>query len=327
MVWGCGQISERVSGDGALRPSQADVWQTLYDFPDDTPNFSNVVGAFASKRCRAAISTAQRVAVCREDVEATGDTSLFDEAGYLVGLSGKHSILVTAEAVDGRACTGVHCAAIDDDTGMSKSQPMCGRRLVGSRLYCDLCHKHRVESGKAPSKPVRVALSLAAEDITSPADDVDGVSPLTSADFSSGPFGLVGSGVRWLRGVGAAMLFPGQCGSEARPGSPKSLELPEEQQHYLERGDTSTIDGWGGNTSYAGSSLNGRSGERREISSESGQVESETGSGIPTSEVPAEAAASDIAELKLDMRQMMDTDYSTSSRMGTVEREAALVAS
>ena len=114
------------------------MFETLDEFPDDTPDFSNVVGAFASKRCRAAISTAQRVALCREDVEATDDASLFDEAGYLVGLCGKHSALVTAEAVDGRACTGVHCAAIDDNTGMSKSQPMCGRRLVGSRLYCDL---------------------------------------------------------------------------------------------------------------------------------------------------------------------------------------------
>ena len=234
------------------------MFETLDEFPDDTPDFSNVVGAFASKRCRAAISTAQRVALCREDVEATDNASLFDEAGYLVGLCGKHSTLVTAEAVDGRACTGVHCAAIDDDIGMSKSQPMCGRRLVGSRLYCGLCHKHRVESGKTPPKPVRVALSLAAEDVKSPAGDVDGVSPLTSADYSSGPFGLIGSGVRRLRGGGAAMLFPDQGGSEARPGSPNSLELPEEQQRYLERGDTPTIDGWGGNTSCAGSSSKGK---------------------------------------------------------------------
>ena len=66
------------------------VFETLDEFPDDTPGFSNIVGAFASKRCRAAISTAQRV----EDVEATDDASLFDEAGYLVGLCGKHSALV-----------------------------------------------------------------------------------------------------------------------------------------------------------------------------------------------------------------------------------------
>ena len=62
------------------------MFETLDEFPDGTPDFLNVVGAFASKRCRAAISTAQRVALCREDVEATDDASLFDEAGYLAGL-------------------------------------------------------------------------------------------------------------------------------------------------------------------------------------------------------------------------------------------------
>ena len=57
-----------------------------------------------------------------------------------------------------------------------------------------------------------------------------------------------------------------------------------------------------------------------------GMTQNETGGGIPTSEVSAEAATSDMAELKLNVRQMMDMVCSISSQMGTVEREAALAA-
>ena len=65
-------------------------------FEGDTPDFSSVLGAFAARRCKAAVSSdvRHRVPLCAEDVEATDDSSLFDEDGYLVGLCGKHAVLV-----------------------------------------------------------------------------------------------------------------------------------------------------------------------------------------------------------------------------------------
>ena len=61
-----------------------------------------------------------RVPLCAEDVEATDGSSLFvDEDGYIAGLCGKHSVLVVAEAAEGRACTGAVCAAIHQASGVT----------------------------------------------------------------------------------------------------------------------------------------------------------------------------------------------------------------
>ena len=67
-------------------------------FEEDTPDFSSVLGAFAVRRCKAAVSgdVRHRVPLCAEDVEATDDSLLFDEDGYLVCLCRKHAVLVVA---------------------------------------------------------------------------------------------------------------------------------------------------------------------------------------------------------------------------------------
>ena len=163
-------------------------------FEDDTPDLSSVLGAFAVRRCKAAVSgdVRHRVPLCAEDVEATDDSSLFDEDGYLVGLCGKHAVLVVAEAVDGRACTGAVCAAIHPTSGVSVPAPRCGRHVVGTRVYCDECFAIREETGETPAKPIRLLC----------ADVEDGVSPLT--EMGSTP-GSDGPPLRTFRNIDAQL--------------------------------------------------------------------------------------------------------------------------
>ena len=163
-------------------------------FEEDTPDFSSVLGAFAVRRCKAAVSGDVRhhVPLCAEDVEATDDSSLFDEDGYLVGLCGEHTVLVVAEAVEGRACTGAVCAAIHRTSGVSVSTPRCGRHVVGTRVYCDGCFAIREETGETPAKPIRLLCS----------DVEDGVSPL--AEIGSTP-GSGGPPSRTFRNIGVQL--------------------------------------------------------------------------------------------------------------------------
>ena len=163
-------------------------------FEGDTPDFSSVLGAFAARRCKAAVSSdvRHRVPLCAEDVEATDDSSLFDEDGYLVGLCGKHAVLVVAEAVEGRACTGAICAAIHPTSGVSVPTPRCGRHVVGTRVYCGECFAIREETGETPAKPIRLLCS----------DVGDGVSPLT--EMGSAP-GSGGPPSRTFRNIGAQL--------------------------------------------------------------------------------------------------------------------------
>ena len=163
-------------------------------FEGDTPDFASVLGAFAARRCKAAVSgdVRHRVPLCAEDVEATDDSSLFDDDGYLVGLCGKHAVLVVAEAVEGRACTGAICAAIHPTSGVSVPTPRCGRHVVGTRVYCDECFAIREETGETPAKPIRLLC----------ADGDDGVSPLT--EMGSAP-GSGGPPSRTFRNIGAQL--------------------------------------------------------------------------------------------------------------------------
>ena len=86
----------------------------LKEFPEDTPDFSDVLGSYASNRCKARAcrrdGTLNRVPLCAEDVIATGMEDLFDEDGYCIGLCSKHAELVLGRAVEGRACTGTICS-------------------------------------------------------------------------------------------------------------------------------------------------------------------------------------------------------------------------
>ena len=176
-------------------------FEAVKGFEGDTPDFASVLGAFAARRCKAAVSgdVRHRVPLCAEDVEATDDSSLFDDDGYLVGLCGKHAVLVVAEAVEGRACTGAICAAIHSTSGVSVPAPRCGRHVVGTRVYCDECFAIREETGETPAKPIRLLC----------ADGDDGVSPLT--EMGSAP-GSGGPPSRTFRNIGAQL-------HEAQPSS------------------------------------------------------------------------------------------------------------
>ena len=79
------------------------------EFPGETPDFSDILGGFAIRRCqgvcRPAGSAAVRIALCAEDVEEVegDDGEFYDKAGYLVGICPRHAPLVVARAVEGRA--------------------------------------------------------------------------------------------------------------------------------------------------------------------------------------------------------------------------------
>ena len=98
-----------------------------------------------------------RAPMCAEDVAETGIEELFDKDGYLKAVCQRHADMLIARAVEGRACTGAMCGGAGRDaTGVDAAvaQPLCGRRLVGSWLYCKTCFRVRQETGKTPAKPV-----------------------------------------------------------------------------------------------------------------------------------------------------------------------------
>ena len=201
---------------------------------DETPDFGDELSKLPSGRCRRQVSLrgrpAVRVPLCAEDVEETDEASLFDDEGYLVGLCPAHAELVLSRAVEGRACTGEVCSQVGP-SGMSRSSPNCGVRLVGKRLYCEGCHTIRVSSGVTPSKPVRS--DLAALAFEAPESASDTVSPLTCTTEGSpmsgvgGAFRRVG---RVLSGVGGdvghhAALVEGK-GSSTSPVNERGDETP-----------------------------------------------------------------------------------------------------
>ena len=201
---------------------------------DETPDFGDELSKLSSGRCRRQVSLrgrpAVRVPLCAEDVEETDEASLFDDEGYLVGLCPAHAELVLSRAVEGRACTGEVCSQVGP-SGMSRSSPNCGVRLVGKRLYCEGCHTIRVSSGVTPSKPVRS--DLAALAFEAPESASDTVSPLTCTTEGSpmsgvgGAFRRVG---RVLSGVGGdvghhAALVEGK-GSSSSPVNERGDETP-----------------------------------------------------------------------------------------------------
>ena len=169
----------------------------LKEFPEGTPDFSDVLGAYASNRCKARAcrrdGTLNRVLLCAEDVIATGMEELFDE----VGLCPKHAELVLGRAVEGRACTGTicsgHASGEGEDSHISNvSQPQCGRVRLGSRIYCEPCDMVRVGTGKTPMKPVRAVRGPPTPISASSFDAGEQVSPLTGAGGSGGGSGILG---------------------------------------------------------------------------------------------------------------------------------------
>ena len=199
----------------------------LKEFPEDTPDFSDVLGSYASNRCKARAcrrdGTLNRVPLCAEDVIATGMEDLFDEDGYCIGLCSKHAELVLGRAVEGRACTGTicsgHASGEGEDSHISNvSQPQCGRVRVGSRIYCETCDMVRVETGKTPMKPVRAVRGPPTPvSASSFVDAGEQVSPLTEAGGSGGGSGML----RQAAGMIGAALSAAQ-GTGAVPSTVKS---------------------------------------------------------------------------------------------------------
>ena len=101
----------------------------LKDFPEDTPDFSDVLGAHASNRCKARAcrrdGTLNRVPLCAEDVIATGMEELFDEDGYGIWLCPKHAELVLGRAVEGRACTCTICSGHASGKARTRTSQTC----------------------------------------------------------------------------------------------------------------------------------------------------------------------------------------------------------
>ena len=218
---------------------------TLPEFPDDTPDFSDVVGGFAMRRCQARVTAPDggrmQVPMCAEDVSETGIEELFDDEGYLTAICPRHANMLIARAVEGRACTGAMCGGADQDaTGVdgSMAQPLCGRKMVGSRLYCLTCFRVREETGKTPAKPIRSA--RCAPDTPPPSGSI--VSPLTEAEEGTrsdrvleSVFGLVGAT------VGAA-IGAEQGTAVERTKAPGILDLPATADESSAMDDTTVID-------------------------------------------------------------------------------------
>lgn len=167
----------------------------LEEYPDDTPDFSDVLGSLATRRCRAKAcrrdGARMRVPLCAEDVIATGKDEMFDDEGFCVGLCPKHAELVLSRAVEGRACSGSMCSGVaSEDSGgaSSVSQPQCGRVRVGARLFCETCDIVRRDTGKTPVKPLRAVRGPPTTGSPAALDD-EHVSPLT--DGSAGGAGVV----------------------------------------------------------------------------------------------------------------------------------------
>ena len=109
------------------------------EFPDDKPDFNDILQGFAIGRCQATCRRKDtppvRIPLCLEDVEETDDVTLFDDDGFLVSVCSKHASVVLSRAVEGRACTGAGCSGAPGAIGQAPT-PRVGRVLIGSRLYC-----------------------------------------------------------------------------------------------------------------------------------------------------------------------------------------------
>ena len=81
-------------------------FEVVDEFPDETPDFSDVLGGFATHRCQSKCaprnSARAQVPMCAEDVEATNCPELFDSRGFLTGVCPKHARVVLARAVEGQ---------------------------------------------------------------------------------------------------------------------------------------------------------------------------------------------------------------------------------
>ena len=197
-------------------------------------DLSDVLTTFKSGRCNARAvgpdGRSPRVPICAEDVAETGCDDLFDEDGFLVAICPRHAELLMARAVAGRACTGSVCGGtaygIDAAADESPvSQPQCGRRHFGSRIYCETCFQVRAETGKTPAKPVR-SFRDTPSDV--PGSREAEVSPLSesregsrSGNVLSNVFGLVGTALGAEAGVGER---PKSVGSLSWPSPPSGAD-------------------------------------------------------------------------------------------------------
>ena len=239
---------------------------SLPEFPDDTPDFSDVVGGFAHRRCRARVTSPDggriRAPMCAEDAAEMGDSGLFDEDGYMVSLCRRHADLLIARAVEGRACTGALCGGTggqsDACVEVSVAQPRCGRTLVGSRLYCRSCVQVREETGKTPAKPLRAVLASSA----TPPRSGSVVSPLTEAEDGSrsdrvldSVFGLVGAT------VGAAIGAEQGTAVERT----KALDVPPTVDEMSAMDDTTVVGPPAGSEGRGGEDAAGRGDEFNKI--------------------------------------------------------------
>ena len=174
---------------------------TVDEFAEDSESLMGVVGAFALRPCQHPVSQLlrHRLPLSAEDCDETegrlheaedGLDGLFDEAGYLTGLCEEHAEVILSEAIEGRVCTGALCAKINPESRVSAARPNVGRRVVGSRLYCDNCFRLREDSGVTPAKPVRVPKTLVSADASADAS----VSPLTETGSTPGPGWVDGAG-------------------------------------------------------------------------------------------------------------------------------------
>ena len=217
---------------------------TVDEFAEDSESLMGVVGAFALRPCQHSVSQLlrHRLPLSAEDCDETeghlleaegGSDGLFDEAGYLVGLCEEHAEVILSEAIEGRVCTGALCAKINPESRVSAARPNVGRRVVGSRLYCDNCFRLREDSGVTPAKPVRVPKTLVSADAS--------VSPLTETGSTPGSGGLM---ARALRYVGNDLQMAGG-GARFQSVEPKSAS---EEVGEIVRGadDETTVVGGAG---------------------------------------------------------------------------------
>ena len=209
---------------------------TVDEFAEDSESLMGVVGAFALRPCQHSVSQLlrHRLPLSAEDCDETeghlleaegGSDGLFDEAGYLVGLCEEHAEVILSEAIEGRVCTGALCAKINPESRVSAARPNVGRRVVGSRLYCDNCFRLREDSGVTPAKPVRVPKTLVSAGASAGAS----VSPLTETGSTPGSGGLMARALRYVlamtfRWQGVALAFSRSSPSLPPMRSARSFE-------------------------------------------------------------------------------------------------------
>ena len=158
-------------------------FETVEEFPEETPDFSDIIGGFAAQRCQskciARNGARAQVPLCAEDVEATNAPELFDSRGFLIGVCPRHARAVFARAVEGRACTGAGCSSSAEADEQSPT-PNVGRVVIGTRLYCTTCAAAVNHTGKTPARPVRTAMADDGED----SDTMDPTNSLMRRSFS-----------------------------------------------------------------------------------------------------------------------------------------------